>query len=200
MGVTLKKSCVPTVSVCILAGGLSSRMGRDKSRIRIGRRTMLGHVRHVAAQLGLPVRVLRRDAVPRCGPLGGIYTALANTRSEAILFLACDMPLVTVLFLKKMLRELRATNSSVFASHKKLFGLPCLIHCDCLPIISRQIANSQFSLQSLARALNAKPLTPSRRAVPQLLNLNTPDDLKSVRNKLRDSTWLSMSRAISNDQ
>ena len=42
--------------IFILAGGLSSRMGRDKSRICLGRRTMLGHVRAVATQLQLPVR------------------------------------------------------------------------------------------------------------------------------------------------
>ena len=224
----------PTISVCILAGGLSSRMGRDKSRIRIGRRTMLGHVRHIASQLGLPVRVLRRDAVPRCGPIGGIYTVLARTRSDAILFLACDMPFVTPAFLRQILGTFRCANVTVaqvskpavspisksaggensrarklfpspagfetrdtadlevcattkpssppaiFASQKNLFGLPCLIPRDSLPIISRQIAKSKFSLQSLARALNAKRLTPSHHATHQLLNLNSPEDLKTA--------------------
>src|SRR6266566_1093085 len=84
-----------SVEICILAGGLSRRMGRDKSRLRLGRRTMLGHIRGEARKLGFPVRVIRRDAVPRCGPLGGVYTALKTTRAHAVVFLACDMPFVS---------------------------------------------------------------------------------------------------------
>ncbi|MBI3255114.1 MAG: NTP transferase domain-containing protein, partial [Nitrosarchaeum sp.] len=33
--------------------------------------------------------------VPRCGPLGGILTGLRSAKTEAVLFLACDMPLIT---------------------------------------------------------------------------------------------------------
>ena len=85
----------PLVSVSILAGGLSSRLGRDKARVRLGRRTLLAHVRRAAKELGLPVRVIRRDLVPRCGPLGGVFTALKTSRADAELFLACDMPFVS---------------------------------------------------------------------------------------------------------
>jgi molybdopterin-guanine dinucleotide biosynthesis protein A len=223
MASTVKKPRVPAVSICILAGGLSSRMGRDKSRIRIGRRTMLGHIRALAAQLGLPVRVLRRDAVPRCGPIGGIYTALTRTRADAILFLACDMPFVTLAFLKEILRafskiahvhprrpdkSLRRTSShplpkgegwgegegnvkqpTIFSSHKKLLGLPCIIARDSLPIIARQIARFRFSLHSLARALKAKSVTPLRNPDQQLLNLNTPEDLASARRCAGSATF-----------
>ena len=51
--------------VFILAGGLSTRMGRDKSKLRLGRRTMLSIIREMAQQLHFPVRVIRRDLVPR---------------------------------------------------------------------------------------------------------------------------------------
>src|SRR5262245_50591350 len=102
--------------VCILAGGLSSRMGRDKASLRLGRRTLLGHIRAIASGLGLPVRVLRDDAVPRCGPLGGLYTALQSGTHEAELFLACDMPLVSRELLEKLLRISSRTNAALFAA------------------------------------------------------------------------------------
>ena len=57
-------------------------MGRDKSLVQLGRRTLLQHVRTAARSLGVPVRVIRRDSVPRCGPLGGIYTGLKRTRAD----------------------------------------------------------------------------------------------------------------------
>ena len=168
--------------ICILAGGLSSRMGRDKSRIRIGRRTLLGHIRAVAAQLHLPVHVLRRDAVQRCGPLGGIYTALSRSRADAILFLACDMPFVSTAFLKQILRIHRASHLPVFAVHNRLVGLPCILHREsALPIVSCEIAKSRLSLQSLARILKAKTARPTSNPSRQLLNINTPADLQIAR-------------------
>src|SRR5215213_7030364 len=93
------------LEICILAGGLSSRMGRDKSKLRLGGKTLLSHVRKTAGTLDLPVRVVRRDLVPRCGPMGGIYTALKTTSAEAVLFLACDMPQISSALLKKLLQQ-----------------------------------------------------------------------------------------------
>src|SRR2546430_17716334 len=96
----MKSRSQPSIEICLLAGGQSRRMGRDKSRLKLGRRTLLGHIRAEAKTLGLPVRVIRRDLVPRCGPLGGIYTALKSTRADGVLFLACDMPFVRAALLK----------------------------------------------------------------------------------------------------
>src|SRR5213594_4238966 len=84
-----------TIAVCVLAGGSSSRMGRDKTLLRLGQHTLLRHARLAADGLHLPVRVIRRDLLPRCGPLSGIYTGLKTSHAEAELFLACDMPFVS---------------------------------------------------------------------------------------------------------
>src|SRR5262245_26810080 len=100
--------------ICVLAGGLSSRLGRDKARLRLGPRTVLGHVREQARALGLPVRVIRRDRVPRCGPLGGVYTALVTTRADAVLFLACDMPFLTAATMVRLWRRSIVERRPVF--------------------------------------------------------------------------------------
>src|ERR1700691_533511 len=89
--------------IFILAGGLSTRMGRNNSRIRRGQRTLLQHIRAAAGQLGYPVRTIRRDAIARSGPIGGIYTALKRSRADAVLLLACDMPFVSPDFLRKLI-------------------------------------------------------------------------------------------------
>jgi molybdopterin-guanine dinucleotide biosynthesis protein A len=41
------------IEAVILAGGQSRRMGEDKARLRVGRRSLLGHARALAADLGL---------------------------------------------------------------------------------------------------------------------------------------------------
>lgn len=161
-----------TVGICILAGGLSERMGRDKGRLRLGRRTLLGQVRHTAEGLGLPVRVVRKDLIPRCGPLGGIYTGLKTSKHEAELFLSCDMPFVTRPLLEQIIRE----GKSVFVEHRQKAGFPLLLSVDQLAIVEKEICAGRFSLQNLARRLKARRLRITGPKARQLFNVNTPAD------------------------
>ena len=121
------------LEICILAGGLSTRMGRDKTRLKIGPMTMLARVRQAAAAAlpANPVRVIRKDIVPRCGPLGGIATALKKSGARAVLFLACDMPLVSPALLRRIVRASRDGERAVFAEQSKRVGFPC-----ALPVIT----------------------------------------------------------------
>ena len=174
------------VSVAILAGGRSTRMGRDKSRLRLGRQTLLGHARRAAEELGLPWRVIRRDLVPRCGPLGGIFTALKTSRADAELFLACDMPFVTPALLRKLLRRLRGNCRAVFADVEGVAGFPFLLRVECLSIVEGQIQAGTFSLQSFARKLRAARVSPPWGRLGETFNVNTPPDLTAARARQRE--------------
>ena len=166
-------------SVCILAGGLSSRLGRDKAALRLGRRTLLGHIRARAGELGWPVRVLRRDRVPRCGPLGGIYTALLTGRGPAVLFLACDMPFVSRELLEKILAEFQRSSHALFVAGAGRAGFPCVLPHSALPIVRAQLERQQFSMQALARALKGRSMAPVDEL--DLFNVNTPQDWEQAR-------------------
>jgi molybdopterin-guanine dinucleotide biosynthesis protein A len=167
--------------VCILAGGLSRRMGRDKARLRLGRRTMLGHVRAAAGALHLPIRVIRRDAVRRCGPLGGIYTALRTTRADAVIFLACDMPFVSHALLRRLLRDSGAARNGLFAHAGGRAGFPCILPRTALPVVADAITRGSLSLQALAKRLKARSLRLPRVFSRELRNVNTPADWQRVR-------------------
>jgi len=177
------------VEICILAGGSSNRMGRDKSRLRLGTTTMLGHIRKTAQATGLPVRVIRRDCVPKCGPLGGIYTALKTARAEAVLFLACDMPLVTTELIQFILRYVFQTSANTKVPFRgALFvracgrpGFPLLLRPETVELVRQQIERGEFSLQSLAKALGATILSVKRAWSQQLFNVNTPGEWEVVR-------------------
>lgn len=167
--------------VCILAGGASSRMGRDKARLRLGSRTLLGHARATAAELGVPVRVIRRDAVPRCGPLSGVVTALQRTRAGHVLFLACDMPWVSSALLRALIGRVSPSRRAVFTRSGGRVGFPFVLGRDALPTVTGQIARKAFSLQALAQRLGAQLWTPPKRWQPQLRNLNTPQEWEQAR-------------------
>lgn len=92
----------------ILAGGASSRMGEDKSRLTLGGRTFVESAartlravttrvsvvssRDGAESHGLP---LVRDLRAGVGALGGLQAALASCGAEWAAVVACDLPFVT---------------------------------------------------------------------------------------------------------
>lgn len=165
-----------TFEVCILAGGLSTRMGRSKARLRLNGRTMLSIIRATAGKLGFPVRIIRRDSVPRCGPLGGVITALKTTRADAVLFLACDMPFVSAPLLRKVIRQAGGTPNIVFVSQRGQVGFPFLLPASTLAAVESQVAERAFSISKLAKALRPQVLAiPPRNH--QLFNINTCADL-----------------------
>ncbi len=167
--------------VCILAGGASSRMGRNKAALRLGGRTLLGHVRARAKELGLPVRVIRRDLIPGCGPLGGIHTALLTCPAAGTLFLSCDTPFISTELLRRALRNFSADTRALFVRGERGVGFPFLLRRECLPVVERQLGRKQFSLQALARALRAGSLRPAAGRAKELFNVNTPDDWQQAR-------------------
>jgi molybdopterin-guanine dinucleotide biosynthesis protein A len=110
----------------ILAGGRSSRMGRDKATLEIDGVTMLDRaidlLRGVgvsATVMGLRVEFERRtlqvpviaDEWPGMGPLGGIATALRQTPATWNLVIACDMPYLTAEWLRFLLHRTKASSA-----------------------------------------------------------------------------------------
>jgi molybdopterin-guanine dinucleotide biosynthesis protein A len=163
-------------------------MGRDKARLRLGRRTLLGHVRAAAAATGWPVRVIRKDLVPRCGPLGGIYTALKTTKADAVLFLACDMPFVTPALMRAVVRERRSRDRAVFVRHWRGAGFPLLLRRNSLSLVEGQLITRRFDLQALANAVSARRFTVGSRREGQLFNVNDARDWQEAKRRFAQRT------------
>ena len=173
--------------ICILAGGLSSRMGCDKSQLRLGGRTLLAHIRATAAMIGLPHRIIRRDLVAHCGPLGGLYTALVTSRADATLFLSCDMPFVSAGLLEMLVRKAKHNATGLFVEANGLVGFPLvLFRRTALPVVESQLEKMAFSLQRLAEALRSQTIRLAARQAHALFNVNTPEDLRNARARWRD--------------
>ena len=173
--------------ICILAGGLSSRMGRDKSRLRLGGRTLLAHIRATAKTVGLPHRIIRRDLVAHCGPLGGLYTALVTSRADATLFLSCDMPFVSASLLEMLVRKAKHNETALFVEANGLVGFPLvLFRHTALPVVESQLEKRAFSLQQLIEALRSQTIRLAARQARELFNVNTPEDLRKARAVWRD--------------
>ena len=154
-------------------------MGREKGRLRLGRRTLLGHVRHMAERVGLDVRVIRKDLVPRCGPLGGLYTGLKTSVHEAELFLSCDMPFVTA----ALMRSIMEVERPVFVEHDGTVGFPLMLLHENAEMLLADMSAGRLSLQSLANRLKARRLRMTGREARQLFNVNTPADWEEAQRR-----------------
>lgn len=169
----------------ILAGGNSRRMGRDKSRIRLGRRTLLGHARTAVADAGLKPRVVATDLQPGIGPLGGIATALRSARHSRVLFVGCDMPFLSGGMIDEFLVAATDGDGSIFTQHKRGAGFPFMVRQADLAVVERQIVRGVLSLQRLARRLQARSWQPPLDRESELFNINTPIDLAEARRRIR---------------
>lgn len=165
--------------VIILAGGESNRMGRDKARLPLGNRSFLQIITDTARSLGVPIEVIFDDAVPRCGPMGGVLTAFKKFHIRAGLFLSCDMPLLTPEFLKALVREFEAGVPAVFTRTASGNGFPFVLSAKARSLIEQQIRTGNHSIQQLAEKLGARSFE-YRGNPDDLRNVNTPADYNDV--------------------
>jgi molybdopterin-guanine dinucleotide biosynthesis protein A len=96
------------VTVAILAGGRSSRMGTDKAFVRVLGRPLIEDVLAQLDGVGTETIIITNrqddyrylgvplfaDVLPDKGALGGLYTALHAASRPHVLCVACDMPFV----------------------------------------------------------------------------------------------------------
>ena len=168
------------MTIFILAGGSSTRMGRDKSKLLLGSKTFLQRITETARQLGFPVEQIFGDIIPHCGPLSGIHTAFARARCEAGLFLSCDMPLIQSDLLRDLLRAAGETPQPIFTAGEGGVGFPFVLPRSTASTILRRIRGGKVSLQGLSRALQSRMYSPPAAMRDQLVNVNTAGDYKTV--------------------
>jgi molybdopterin-guanine dinucleotide biosynthesis protein A len=108
------------LSAVILAGGKSTRMGRDKARLEIGGRPLLARQIQLVRETGTGEVfvsgragedyldfdcVVLSDRFGEAGPIAGIERALAAASSSRLLVVAVDMPGLTPVILKRLVER-----------------------------------------------------------------------------------------------
>jgi molybdenum cofactor guanylyltransferase len=119
----------------ILAGGGSTRFGRDKALVEVGGLPMLGRMIALLQSVAKTVKVVgapekyakfEREMVgdkwPGEGPLGGIITALEDAAKSAAqpewnLIVSCDMPFLTQEWLTFLCERAAKSKAQVVVAH-----------------------------------------------------------------------------------
>jgi molybdenum cofactor guanylyltransferase len=115
----MKSPAERDLAAFVLAGGKSTRMGRDKAFIEYEGRTLVARTLELAYAISGDVQIVGsrdkfaglaavvEDKFHDCGPLGGIHAALRSSSRDLNLMLAVDMPLVSEVFLRYLIEEAR---------------------------------------------------------------------------------------------
>jgi len=147
----------------VLAGGQSTRMGRDKALLEIGGQPLIQSAVNLMKALtkrvvilgpaerfgflGLPVLP---DMVPSRGPLSAIYTGLERSETAVNLFLACDMPLMEGTFLELLVERAALADAVLMRlDDGSLEPLCAVYNRSCLPAVKANYGRQRFKLFNL---------------------------------------------------
>ncbi|MGQ4646132.1 molybdenum cofactor guanylyltransferase [Lyngbya aestuarii] len=186
-----------SLSAIILAGGQSSRMGRDKALIAFQGITLLGRVAQVALNCTEEVYVvtpwperyqdilpdachlIEEVSLPGQGPLIGFAQGLAYMKTDWVLLLACDLPQLQVEVLQTWVTRLEETTEEYIAllprQTKGWEPLCGFYRRRCLPILNEFINQGGRSFQRWLAEQPVQELPVNDAQV--LFNCNTPAEL-----------------------
>ena len=182
-----------SLAAFLLAGGKSSRMGRDKALLAIngetllerGLRTLRALTPHVAISGGNAALAahapLVLDLWPGQGPLGGIVSALQQSQAQWNVFLAVDMPFVPEEAFHAMIAAAVTPCRVVVAeSDGRLHPLCGVYSRSALPILARELEAGNLRVRDAIEATDVLlRISFSRRE--WFANLNTPLDFERAR-------------------
>jgi molybdopterin-guanine dinucleotide biosynthesis protein A len=185
----------PAISVAVLAGGQSRRMGQDKAWLPVGGRPVVERVVERVAPLSddvllvAPTHDLYRhlsarlvgDVYPGRGSLGGIYTALHAARYDHCLVVACDMPFLNA----DLLRYLAGLSAGYDVVIPRVEERPETLHAvygqRCLEPIQRRLLAGQLKIVGFFDEVRVRYVERDdvARFDPEFrsfMNMNTPAD------------------------
>lgn len=180
----------------VLAGGLSTRMGQDKSLIEYHGRPQARHLYATLTDLGLTTYISCRKEQDRkalqdlrvindrfidFGPLGGILSAMTEHPTKAFLVVACDLPLVTGGHIQQLIeqRDPLKQATAFFNGERKMFEpLFAIYEPQIYTRLMHFLGERMTCPQKVLFNSNIKRLELPRQDF--LMNVNTPEEAQTV--------------------
>jgi molybdenum cofactor guanylyltransferase len=200
---------VSQIGSFILAGGASTRMGRDKSRLELAGETLIARTLHLLERSRLHPTIVGEpdkftglalgasmipDDTPGVGPLGGIATALRHTRKPWNLIVGCDLPFLTDDWIRYLIA--RATRAHKDAESRFDMVIPenqggleplcAMYHQRCVVAISDALGRGTRKVTAAFAGLRLDTILPEEwKAFDSggllFKNMNSPADYQRAR-------------------
>ncbi len=181
----------PRISTAVLAGGKSSRLGRNKAFLEIEGRPVIDLLLERIPAAAQPVRIITNsprdyaglgcaiapDIRPGCGPLSGIHAALSSVDTDYALVVSCDIPLMHTALLERLVRSSAGFDITIF-KHRQFEPLCAVYRRTCLPALDELIDHGDYRIIDLFATLSVQVLRVADNAA--FRSLNTEDDYRQV--------------------
>ena len=193
------------IVVIVLAGGQSSRMGRDKALLEIAGKSLLQRALEVAAAIAPQVYILTAwpdryrstlteesqflvEYNPGSGPLVALTQGLTEIAADWILLLACDLPLLDARIIQNWANQLTDFPQSTLAvvpyQNSRWEPLCGFYRQQSLHSLQSFIDKGGRSFQAWLNQISAIPLPVGERESVMLLNCNTLAEFEQLKGKM----------------
>ncbi len=179
-------------TLAILAGGSSTRMGRDKALLDDGNGPLLARLAAIGLHCDLPVLVVGRsrppewplpevgfvaDDDPGQGPLGGLATALSH--AAPVLVIPCDLAAMTVRALNWLVQQAARQplrDGLVTERDGLIEPLFACYTAQCFGRVKERLRSGQRALHRLIADGDFRHVAVPTPLWPALANVNTPEE------------------------
>ncbi|HMQ53293.1 MAG TPA: molybdenum cofactor guanylyltransferase [Anaerolineae bacterium] len=194
------------ISVAVLAGGQSKRMGQDKAFLKVGGQPVIERVLERVTPLtddlfistNSPEKYARfglrlvSDVYPDKAALGGIYSAIHAAQYDHVLIVACDMPFLNPQLLRHLITL--APTAEVVApliSPPQPETMHAVYSKACLAAIKPRLLANQLRIIGFFEDVSVRYVEQAEvaRFDPHFytfLNMNTPADWERVKQLAAD--------------
>jgi molybdopterin-guanine dinucleotide biosynthesis protein A len=195
------------LSLALLSGGRSSRMGQDKALMPFLGRPLIQRILERLANVGEQVILSTNhpadyaflnlpsypDIRPDCGSLGGLYTALSAAGQPLLAAVACDMPFANPALFKyeQLLLSQSGADVVIPSTPDGLEPLHAVYRrMTCLPVIHSALENGNLKMVGWLPEVKVRIVIPDEvaRFDPHGLafwNLNTPEEFSQAEERAR---------------
>ncbi len=193
-----QNGCHKWTFAALLAGGMSTRMGRDKASLEVGGMPLWRRQIDLLSSICDPVAVFAperpqwlpdghafvQDHPAARGPMAGLLAALewAGARGGShVLVLAVDLPRMVPQVLRKLAGACRPGQGLIPATDSFFEPLCAVYPVEALPVLLESARNGRWKLQDAINDLRAKGFLVTQSLPPEekgiFFNLNSPEDL-----------------------
>ena len=183
------------IAVYILCGGKSSRMKTEKGLVEFHGKTFVQWILDAVISLSSTITLVTKneeysqfslpmipDLVEDKGPVGGIYTALADSKSQYNLILSCDIPKISTEVLSELVAHAVFSENKLSYLTDGIHDYP-LIGCyqkSLLPHFQNAVIQNHLKLCPLVESLSPQKLLVSKDNQSALKNINSKAELQNL--------------------
>ena len=187
-----------TITIAILAGGQSSRMGTDKAMLDVDGEPLLARIAREAVSTGCRTIVVGRerpadwavdgvefvvDTETGLGPIGGLAVAL-STADGPVLMLACDMPRLTRSSIGWLVEETDSWAPAwglAVRNGDQIEPLFSVYQPTLIPMVDERIRHGRRSLYGLIEETSFDFVNAPDDIRAEMVNVNTAEEWERVK-------------------